>query len=98
MAINVKSVWLGMKHAAGQMLKQDAHPLGERGRVINHCSIMGLVASTGIGPYRASKGTVLQMTKVAALEYATDKIHRNCINLEYVVTSLNHLLLAGNTY
>jgi len=55
-AINVKGVWLGIKHAAGQMLKQDPHSSGDRGWIINMCSIMGLIALNGAAPYCASKG------------------------------------------
>lgn len=88
MAINTKGVWLGMKHAVGQMLQQDPHASGDRGWIINLCSVMGLVALPGTGPYCASKGAVLQLTKVAALEYAEDKIHVNCINPGFVETSM----------
>lgn len=59
MAINVKGVWLGIKHAVGQMLKQEPHSSGDRGWIINLCSIMGLIALSGAGPYCASKGKVL---------------------------------------
>lgn len=56
MAINVKGVWLGSKYALGQMLQQEPHPSGDRGWVINMCSIMGLVGIAGGAPYCASKG------------------------------------------
>lgn len=44
MQVNAKSVFLGCKYAISQMLKQDPHPSGDRGWVINTSSIMGLIA------------------------------------------------------
>jgi NAD(P)-dependent dehydrogenase (short-subunit alcohol dehydrogenase family) len=44
MNINVKSVFLGCKYATGQMLKQEPHPSGDRGWIINMSSIMGIIA------------------------------------------------------
>lgn len=43
MTVNAKSVFLGCKYAIAQMLKQDAHPSGDRGWIINVSSIYGLV-------------------------------------------------------
>jgi NAD(P)-dependent dehydrogenase (short-subunit alcohol dehydrogenase family) len=45
MRVNAKSVFLGCKYAIGQMLKQEPHPSGDRGWIINMSSIMGMVAS-----------------------------------------------------
>jgi NAD(P)-dependent dehydrogenase (short-subunit alcohol dehydrogenase family) len=45
MRINAKSVFLGCKYAAGQMLKQEPHVSGDRGWIINMSSIMGIIAS-----------------------------------------------------
>jgi NAD(P)-dependent dehydrogenase (short-subunit alcohol dehydrogenase family) len=45
MRVNVKSVFLGCKYAIAQMLKQEPHPSGDRGWIINMSSIMGIVAS-----------------------------------------------------
>lgn len=43
MAVNVKSVFLGCKYTIPQMLKQDLHPSGDRGWIINMSSIYGLI-------------------------------------------------------
>jgi NAD(P)-dependent dehydrogenase (short-subunit alcohol dehydrogenase family) len=45
MAINAKGVMLGCKYAAIQMMKQDPHPSGDRGWIVNSSSIVGLVGS-----------------------------------------------------
>ena len=49
MAVNAKGVVLGCKYAAIQMMKQDPHPGGDRGWIINLASIVGLVANTKAG-------------------------------------------------
>ncbi len=43
MAINARSVFLGSKYAIIQMLKQQPHPSGDRGWIINVASVSGLV-------------------------------------------------------
>lgn len=45
MTVNAKSVFLGCKYAIAQMLKQEPHPSGDRGWIINMSSIMGIVAT-----------------------------------------------------
>ena len=45
MNVNAKSVFLGCKYGTKQMLKQQPHPSGDRGWIINMSSIMGIVAS-----------------------------------------------------
>jgi len=78
-AVNFKGVWLGMKYATAQMLKQDPLPSGDRGWIVNMASILGLVAVANNSTYCGTKGGVVQMTKSVALEYAADKIHVNCV-------------------
>lgn len=62
--VNVKGVFYGMKCAIPHMLKQGG------GVIINMASGMGIVGSPGLSCYCASKGAVIQLTKVAAIEYA----------------------------
>lgn len=54
--VNVKGVWLGIKYATAQMLKQEPHSSGDRGWIINLCSIMGVVGLPGAAVYCATKG------------------------------------------
>jgi len=49
MAVNAKGVMLGCKYAAIQMMKQDPHPSGDRGWLINMASILGLLGSPNTG-------------------------------------------------
>ncbi|KAK5313531.1 hypothetical protein LTR93_010835 [Exophiala xenobiotica] len=88
MAVNVRGVWLGTKHAAAQFLAQPAHSSSDRGWIINICSVSGLVATLAAASYTASKGAVLQLTKATALDYASEKIHVNCINPGWVDTAM----------
>src|SRR5712692_5813436 len=72
-AINLKGVWLCMKYEIPQMLKQGG------GTIVNTASIAGLVGFEGLPAYNASKGGVVQLTRTAALEFATKNIRVNCV-------------------
>ena len=49
------------------------------GAIVNTASISGLYADYGIGAYNAMKAAVINLTKVAAVEYGSDNIRCNCI-------------------
>jgi NAD(P)-dependent dehydrogenase (short-subunit alcohol dehydrogenase family) len=71
-AVNMKSVWLGMKAAI-------PHMLDSGGAILNTASTAAFIAYAGMPGYTASKHAVLGLTKCVALEYADVPIRVNCI-------------------
>jgi 2-dehydro-3-deoxy-D-gluconate 5-dehydrogenase len=61
---------------------QAAHPLMKAaggGKIINIGSMYSLFGDPGVAAYAASKGAVVQLTKVLAVEWARDNIQVNAI-------------------
>jgi NAD(P)-dependent dehydrogenase (short-subunit alcohol dehydrogenase family) len=73
MAVNARGVFLGMRYAIPILVA------GGGGSIINTASIAAAVAFPTMGPYCASKGAILMMTKTAAVEYAAAGVRINCI-------------------
>lgn len=86
--VNSTGVFLGIKYAVQQMLKQQSHPSGDRGWIINTSSILGYVAAEHTAAYCASKGAVLNLTRAAALDCAPHRIHVNGIAPGYTESSM----------
>ena len=78
-AVNATGVFLGCKYASAQMIKQDPHPCGDRGWIINLSSVYGLGGLGGVSGYVASKHAVMGITKVAARDCAPYRVHVNAI-------------------
>ncbi len=75
LAVNVKGVFLGAKHAVAAMRRAGG------GSIVNISSTAGLVGSPyGSPSYTASKGAVRLFTKTVALQHAKDGIRCNSIH------------------
>ena len=70
---NLTGSWLTARAAGAVMVEQG------RGKVINLASIYGHVAIEGNGAYAASKGGIVQITKVLAVEWAPKNVQVNCL-------------------
>ena len=73
MAVNVKGVFLGLRHVLPVMLKQGS------GTVVNSASIAGLVGAPGMPAYVASKHAVIGLTKVTAGEVSGAGVRVNAV-------------------
>ena len=72
-AVNLRGVFLGMKHVLPVMLRQGS------GAVVNTASTAGLVGASGMSAYTASKHAVLGITKSAAADVARGGVRVNAV-------------------
>jgi cyclopentanol dehydrogenase len=83
MAVNVKGVFLGTKHAIPAMRQAGG------GSIINISSTAGLVGSPGeTAAYTATKGAVRLFTKATAIQHARDNIRCNSVHPGPIATDM----------
>jgi NAD(P)-dependent dehydrogenase (short-subunit alcohol dehydrogenase family) len=88
MNVNVKGVWLCMKHEI-PLLRQNEHG----GAIVNVASVAGLLGLPNNSPYCASKHAVIGLTKAVALEVASKKVRVNAVCPSYINTPMVSAML-----
>jgi NAD(P)-dependent dehydrogenase (short-subunit alcohol dehydrogenase family) len=81
--IDLRGAFLCAREATKEMIKQGG------GKIINVSSIAGFIAMANMSAYCASKGGLLQLTKVMALECIRYNIQVNALCPGYFLTPLN---------
>ena len=78
----VRGVFLGVKHAARQMITQGG------GAIINTASIAGITGGGGPPAYSAAKAAVINFTRSVSIELAAERIRVNAICPGAILTPL----------
>ncbi len=79
---NLKGLFL-VGQAVGRVMTRQ-----RRGKIINIASVAGVKGRPLLGAYCASKGAVIQLTRVMALEWVKDNVHVNAIAPSYIETPM----------
>jgi NAD(P)-dependent dehydrogenase (short-subunit alcohol dehydrogenase family) len=81
----VRSVFLGIKHAAPHMIAG-----GAGGSIVATASVAGLSGGGGPHAYSAAKAAVVNLVRSAALEFAPERVRINAIAPGVIITPLVH--------
>jgi NAD(P)-dependent dehydrogenase (short-subunit alcohol dehydrogenase family) len=70
--VNVRGTFLTIRHALPYLRRR-------KGCIVTFGSTAGLAGSAALGPYSASKGAVVMLTRSLALAHASEGIRANCV-------------------
>ncbi|GGA55305.1 short chain dehydrogenase [Pelagibacterium lentulum] len=82
-AVNLKGTFFGCKHALPALLRNGG------GTIVNNSSVSAFANVGGNLSYAASKGGIMSMTRVIAIEYADRNVRCNAINPGVIDTQMN---------
>jgi NAD(P)-dependent dehydrogenase (short-subunit alcohol dehydrogenase family) len=81
-SINVKGVWLGMKHGIPAIIASGG------GSVVNMASVAGLGAPALFGVYGSTKAACISLTQTAALELRDHGVRVNAVCPAFIATPM----------
>ena len=84
MHVNLKAIFLLSKHVVPHMIANGG------GSVVNMSSVQALATQAGVAAYAATKGAVLSLTRVMALDHGKDNIRVTAICPGTIETPLAH--------
>ena len=89
---NLKGAFFVAQAVGRTMVKQGA------GKIINVASTYSIVGAAGRATYAASKGGLLQLTRVMAIEWAPSGVNVNAIGPTSTFTPMNQALFADDAW